>query len=649
MPTHRENEDHLAFTNPSMASVSLSRDNSAQARAAREPISTREAPEEDIFPAPHQSAACMNTSRKDSIDEMVSRIAIPDNIPIQNLPVLNAPELKLIGRCVSFCVKLPPNGPTSVSYYYTGLVSMVTGTSVGLIYVNRYTCEDFEAYKAHEKCLANSENPAPDEQNTVKSAPHRIQKAMKVLRHLHSVPTAANVEASATQSGPSVFDGLPVNPNSKEGEAGADDERALSITADSCVLCAADAAGSLAPAVPLKTVAELETAEVRDGDGRECVLGAARLLLEEGAGGAGAVNRGLRVRAFRRFSGSIGPIPYVTFLRKNIQDVEFGRDPNAIFYSLFQDPAKHIDDMQCLRMFVRRYLVHTSEGNNPRQVPLYAFLSVRCAWPDVDRELVNRLVHEELTALVKADRAIKSEKERKRAREERQLQRYRAPAGLFSSTGILFLTKIPQGTFLAAVVILVFTMIFAMFLSVTLSTVSDVLIITFLNKLIRSFLASIVVWGITGITNVVYATVVHLPLRECTILVGIHVFFGFLSAICCIMCIAVILANMTKNAIYKHMVSHGTSALCAFYNRYNCSGFLHSCDVVDAYNVNLCSTCPDVVFAKGGCYVVAQRLVEVALVPMLVFTIFITIALVYIGILLFKLLLAAKAIVGRFF
>ncbi|AYU81273.1 hypothetical protein LdCL_310014400 [Leishmania donovani] len=230
--------------------------------------------------------------------------------------------------------------------------------------------------------------------------------------------SAAGIEASATQSGPSVFDGLPVHPNSKEGEAGADDERALSITADSCVLCAADAAGSLAPAVPLKTVAELETAEVRDGDGRECVLGAARLLLEEGAGGAGAVNRGLRVRAFRRFSGSIGPIPYVTFLRKNIQDVEFGRDPNAIFYSLFQDPAKHIDDMQCLRMFVRRYLVHTSEGNNPRQVPLYAFLSVRCAWPDVDRELVNRLVHEELTALVKADRAIATERKRKRAREE---------------------------------------------------------------------------------------------------------------------------------------------------------------------------------------------------------------------------------------
>ncbi|CBZ36486.1 hypothetical protein, conserved, partial [Leishmania donovani] len=111
--------------------------------------------------------------------------------------------------------------------------------------------------------------------------------------------SAAGIEASATQSGPSVFDGLPVHPNSKEGEAGADDERALSITADSCVLCAADAAGSLAPAVPLKTVAELETAEVRDGDGRECVLGAARLLLEEGAGGAGAVNRGLRVRAFR--------------------------------------------------------------------------------------------------------------------------------------------------------------------------------------------------------------------------------------------------------------------------------------------------------------------------------------------------------------
>nr|CAC37196.1 hypothetical transmembrane protein P883.02 [Leishmania major] len=450
------------------------------------------------------------------------------------------------------------------------------------------------------------------------------------------------------QSGRSVFDGLPAHPNAKEGEASADDERALSITADPCVLCATDAAGSLAPAVPLTTVAELETAEVRDGDVRECVSEAARLLLAEGAGGAGSVSRGLQVRAFRRFSGSIGPIPYVTFLRKSIHDVEFGRDPNAIFYSLFQNPAKHIDDMQCLRMFVRRYLVHTSEGNNPRQVPLYAFLSARCAWPDVDRELVNRLVHEELAALVKADRAIAAEKERKRAREERQLQRYRAPAGLFSSTGILYLTKIPQGAFLAAVVILVVTMIFAMLLSVSLSTVSDSLIITFLSKFMRSFLAAIVVWGITGITGIVYATVVHLPLRECTMLVGMHVFFAFFSTVCCIMCIVLILANITKGAIYKHMVSHRTLDLCAFYSRRNCTGFLQSCDVMDAYNVNLCSTCPQML-AAGGCYVVARRMVDAALAPMLVFTLFITIALVYVGILLFKLLVAAKAMTGRFF
>ncbi|KAI5687864.1 hypothetical protein MNV84_06205 [Leishmania braziliensis] len=103
---------------------------------------------------------------------------------------------------------------------------------------------------------------------------------------------------------------------------------------------------------------------------------------------------------------SIGPIPYVTFLRKSIHNVAFGRDPRSSFYSLFKDPARHTRDMQVLRMFVRRYLVHTSQGNNPRQVLLYAFLSVRCAWPDVDRELVNRVALEELPTLLKADCAI---------------------------------------------------------------------------------------------------------------------------------------------------------------------------------------------------------------------------------------------------
>ncbi|CBZ29138.1 conserved hypothetical protein [Leishmania mexicana MHOM/GT/2001/U1103] len=649
MPAREENEDFLAFARATSDSVHLSRDNSAQGRAAREPISTRGQLEEEVFTAPQRSFDGANTGRRDSIDDMMLRITIPDSRSIQNLPVFNAPELKLIGRCVSFCVKMPANDATSVTYYYTGLVAMVTGTSVALIYVNRYTREAFDAYKTLEQYLESNQGPAPDEQSLVKSAPLRIHKAMRTLRTLHTIPTTANVETSTAQPSQSVFDGLLVHPNSKEGEAGADDDSALSIAVDPYVLCAADAAGSLAPAVPLKIVAELQAAEERDGDGEERVSGEARLLLAEGASGAGAVNRGLRVRNFRRFSGSIGLIPYMTFLRKSIENVEFGRDPNAIFYSLFQDPAKHIDDMQCLRMFVRRYLVHTSEGNNPHQVPLYAFLCVRCAWPDVDRELVNRLVHEELTALVKADCAIAKEKERKRVREERQLQRYRAPAGLFSSTGILFLTKIPQGTFLAAVVILVFTMIFAMFLSVTLSTMSDALIVTFLNKLIRSFLISIIVWGITGITTVVYATVVHLPLSECTILVVIHIFFAVFSAVCCILCLAVILSNMAKSVIYRHMVDHQSFELCDFYQRHNCTGFMQSCKIMDSYNVHLCNTCPPLAVDNGGCYFVARRLINVALVPMLVFTIFITITLVYIGFLLFRLLMAAKAMIGRFF
>ncbi|GET91077.1 hypothetical protein, conserved [Leishmania tarentolae] len=278
MPTHVEGEHVPAFTNPLTASSYLSHDNLPEGRVAQELISARDTQGNERSTRGQRSSADVTASPKDSIEDMVSRTTIPESLPIQNLPVITAPELKLIGRCVDFCVKVPTDDTASVPYYYTGLVSMVTATTVALMYVNRYTREDFVQYKALQRSRANRDSGAAGDGSRAKRTPPPISKAV------HALPTEADLEASATPHGESVFGALPVQPNSNEHEMGARENRGPAATADAWGLC---------------------------------------------AGGAGAVHRGQRVRAFRGLSGSIGPIPYVTFLRKSIHDVEFGRGPHS--------------------------------------------------------------------------------------------------------------------------------------------------------------------------------------------------------------------------------------------------------------------------------------------------------------------------------
>eukprot|EP00796_Vickermania_ingenoplastis_P011013 gene11013-7656_t len=105
---------------------------------------------------------------------------------------------------------------------------------------------------------------------------------------------------------------------------------------------------------------------------------------------------------------TMGPLPVVSFNRTKIHDVKFAVNPPASFYSIFSDPEKRLMDMQYLRMFVRRYLVHTSQGNNPGGIPLQAFVAVRANCPTIEAALLEKVAKEELMALVKADAKIKS-------------------------------------------------------------------------------------------------------------------------------------------------------------------------------------------------------------------------------------------------
>ncbi|CAJ1031311.1 hypothetical protein, conserved [Leishmania lindenbergi] len=652
MTSREENEQRPLSRSSGLASI-VPRDDSPRSQAAREPISMGEMPDgEGMAPRPEESLNDMDEEQKEEISDLMLNVIMHPDRPIENLPVMMAPELKLIGRCVSLRVMQTVNGAPPASYYYTGLVCMVTETSVSLMQVNRYTHDDFAAYYLREQQLSKGATISPELQIRNCCALRHGRVRACCLYSVLASPRADNGDASSTQHAQSPEWDLLNHDCTTAGEAGATQDDRIVSTEDSRVLCTMDAAGSLAPAVPLKTAAELDAAAAQNGDEAGRMPGVTEPVVDEVTDSAGAANGGTAPRRFRAFDGSIGPIPYVTFLRKSIHNVAFGRDPHSSFYSLFKDPAMHIRDMQLLCMFVRCYLVHTSQGNNPRQVLLYAFLSVRCAWPDVDRELVNRVALEELPALLKADCAIEKEKKRRRLREQqrvREVQEYRAPAGFFSNTGILYLTKIPQNLFLAGMFILLFDMGLIVFFSAAKRNVSDALISSFIFQFMGELVAAIVVWSITGVICIVHATMMHLPVREGMWYTGAHIVCFLAAVVCSIMAFVVLLRLLDRNTIFFHMVRNQPDELCPFYERHGCSGFFEGCNDTDnIYNQQLCSTCPGVNTSITGCYPIIRSRIGLTTMPLIVFSIFVTLAVLYSFFQLFKLLEIFRAAVDLF-
>lgn len=107
---------------------------------------------------------------------------------------------------------------------------------------------------------------------------------------------------------------------------------------------------------------------------------------------------------------TMGPIPCLTFSRMQIRHVRFAANPPSSFYSLFCIPEKRSLDLQFLRMFVRRYIVHTCQNDNPNGITLKHFVQKRCNWVNIDRQLLERVAKEELRYLLEEDEKIISDK-----------------------------------------------------------------------------------------------------------------------------------------------------------------------------------------------------------------------------------------------
>lgn len=321
---------------------------------------------------PPRPAAC-TVDR--SSPEYLRRFVVWRNGCVENVPRMTVTSVKLIGRCVILHVRGCRDG-TRPPYYYTGLVTLVTKFAVSMMHVNRYTEADFRLYRERERQSL-------------------VAQGLPVNARLYEPFGCPRVDAGGrSESG-------------GNGDAGAD---ALFFQGSDGVVDI-DSARGLASAFPSSHLAKVHADGQRSARAGHDSSAATPLV----GAGTDCLPRSSRAETLKNDSSlssvsdlcrhglSAGPLPYVTINRSSIASAFLGRDPRSSFYSLFQDPSRELLDMQYLRMFVRQYLVHISEGNKARRVDLYSFVMVRGACPMVETELLKRIAFEELPVLLNAD------------------------------------------------------------------------------------------------------------------------------------------------------------------------------------------------------------------------------------------------------
>ncbi|KAH9577633.1 hypothetical protein LSM04_009731 [Trypanosoma melophagium] len=464
-------------------------------------------------------------------EELAAEAIIRADGPCENLPSLRPQELKIIGRCVTFQGETIVEGER-VLLHYEGLVGMITKDTVVLLHVNRFTNEDFKKYQEE------SANAAEEQARRKK---HRVGNGDEQDSRGQDLHANQNGENGLETDG---------NPSGASNDNG--------VNGINCFL------------------PETQTShEVRE---------------EPSTVEISAQRHGRQIG-----SGSLGPVPFMTFSRRRIHDVVFGRDPHSSFYSLFRDPSKRFFDMQCLRMFVRRYLVHSSQGNNPRNINLRPFVAWRCNCKGIDNELLLDVAKQELAQLVKTEREIVKYAERAANNRQSIIQYYQPPPGLFSGTGILFLTRIPVQTFCLAIIELLVTLILlgcsAYSFTAGTSNVVYGYIKDYTFPVTFAGIASLFASGLTAFHSLKMRLPVSITL------------YGTLRVVMAAIGVGVnimVLILVGEAVSFKHIIEHlnriapNSFDLCNYYALHNCSGFGEACDPSNTAPLCMWDVCPAV-------------------------------------------------------
>ncbi|GET92373.1 hypothetical protein, conserved [Leishmania tarentolae] len=543
-----------------------------------------------------------------SIEEVVNNTVIHLDKPIENLPVICPPELKLIGRCVTFKGETTINGETC-SFFYEGLIGTINKETVMLIHVHRYTEEDFQVHKLEcHQALGTNYNLKSSKQGVGVTPPNSDMEG--VFSGDHGGTAREEIEANhnnGTRDGvrdPIVGESMQ-KPNDKSSNFDFDFDHNSGAQEHREMPALLNALG--------ETHAE-ETTRMR--------------------------NR------MQQHKGTMGPIPYVTFSRSHIHRVEFGVDPPSVFYSIFRDPSKAFFDMQCLRMFVRRYIIHTSQGNNPRSVPLRAFITSRCNCRDLDSNLLERVTREEIAHLLKIDRDVKRTKKKKEQSRRNALRAYRAPQGIFRVTGILFLTHLPQQTLSIAVMEMIVTLTLLIYMLTTILTAEPNIVGAYFTKIYPYIFSTVIVCVLATACTSLHAVRMSLPIRDGLLLTSLRAFFT-LSAIACTTTAMIVTGG---RASYERLLSFVESdaiapRLCGFYSAQRCSGISIPC--TSLYAEKAFCNCFGMTYDNYPCQSIIMAYVQRGLIPMVCLAFILFATFFFDGYLHLRLLHIAHLLEGR--
>ncbi|KAK7201937.1 hypothetical protein NESM_000261300 [Novymonas esmeraldas] len=469
----------------------------------------------------------------------------------QALPPLSSPELRLIGRCVSFRATRRVEG-TVVTRYYSGVVGLVTVQSVLLFHAHLFASADFKAYRRHHR---------------------RLYRRVRRLEH----ERAEQRQGSAN---------VRLVPYGKEGAVGVDARDRLGVAVDPTLACELHIEhGGLSPSDAVRVVPPTAF--------------------------PGRHQRRLTGAEFERVT--VGPFAFLAVQRRSIEDVRFHLDPTSAAGPLFQKPERAAQDEQRLRLLVRRYLVYTSVGDNAAHVPLVRFVEAHGGFvlqPGADnaastlRPTASRLgemAAEELRVLLQLHTALTDERRRRRATqsamdtmdevEQQQRRRQRQAEqqlelqdSLFKHTGVAYFTRIPQLTFYGGLFGCFVVLVSVVFVSISHGVMAaDALSRSYMRRLLPYDIVAVVVWMLCFVFIAYNATQLCFPLLDRPVCL-----FSRVAATCLVIAAAVMIVVITgvhlrEDALRSVMVNGvSTAELCAYYRTHVCSGFRQPCAASDS-------------------------------------------------------------------
>ncbi|CCW66486.1 unnamed protein product [Phytomonas sp. Hart1] len=442
-----------------------------------------------------------------SVAELLHKTLVYLDRPMENLPPLTLPELKLIGRRVCFNSETKI-GQEFVMMKYVGLVGTINKDTVMLIHVFRFKGSENGAYVMD-----------PD-------------KVLSEIKEKHSLG------AGLTSEGVETFTWV--------------SEPMSTATA---------------------SLTSIKTAAPDPPDPQLPQLGG----MVEYNSIVSSSERRLYSKVFAK-PLAMGPIPFMTFSRSSINNVCFAHDSPNSFFTLFRDPKRKNFDMQCLRMFCRRYVVHTVQNNNPQRIPLRDFIACRCSCPNIDDGLLTKVAKEEIEHLVNIERAVKRAKKKTITINRNALREYVPPSGVFSRTGILYLTHIPQQTFMIGLIVAAFSLLLMIFYTFTLCFCTPFIIAPYI-RMIRPYIyvggSICLAAGVFSLTHSFFMSIFH---QNNLKLSTIRFLFGAFSIGACFMMVVVVVQYLQQGNFSKFIrYNIIQNELDEYYKLKKCRGYNYPC------------------------------------------------------------------------